>query len=89
MRDSSLSNPERRLGLHAIDDGIHDGQYAQRAHRRCIATVVSLTYIVVAQPESLRESRAGVPFFTPQVMDPDTGEGVSVDRLVQHFKSGQ
>ena len=54
-----------------------------------VATVASLTYIVMAQPESLRESRAGVPFFTPQVMDPDTGEGVSVDRLVQHFKSGQ
>ena len=54
-----------------------------------VATVASLVYIVMAQPESLRESRAGVPFFTPQVMDPDTGEGVSVDTLVQHFKSGQ
>jgi len=51
-------------------------------------TVLSFAYIFWKQPESLRVSREGVPFFTPQVIHPDTGKPVSVDDLVHHFKTG-
>jgi len=53
-----------------------------------IMTVLSFAYIFWKQPESLRVSREGVPFFTPQVIHPDTGKPVSVDDLVHHFKTG-
>lgn len=51
-----------------------------------VITVASFTYILWKQPASLRLSRDGVPFFTPQVIHPDTGEAISVDVLVEHFK---
>ena len=53
-----------------------------------IMTVVSFAYIFWKQPESLRVSRDGVPFFTPAVVNPDTGKPISVNELVDHFKSG-
>lgn len=53
-----------------------------------ILTVASFTYIFWKQPESLRVSRDGIPFFTPDVIHPDTGKPISVDELVEHFKSG-
>ena len=53
-----------------------------------IMTVVSITYILLMQPESLRLSRDGVPFFTPDVINPDTGKPISVNELVNHFKYG-
>jgi len=53
-----------------------------------LITVGSFTYILWKQPESLRLSREGVPFFTPAVINPDTGEAISVEALVEHFKKG-
>jgi hypothetical protein len=53
-----------------------------------LITVGSFTYILWKQPASLRQSRDGVPFFTPQVIHPDTGEAISVEELVEHFKKG-
>ncbi len=53
-----------------------------------IMTVVSFAYIFWKQPQSLRVSRDGIPFFTPDVIHPDTGKPISVDELVDHFKSG-
>lgn len=52
-----------------------------------LLTVVCFAYIFWAQPESLRVSRDGVPFFTPKVINPDDGKSISVDELIQHFKN--
>lgn len=52
-----------------------------------IMTVASFAYIFWKQPDSLRMSRAGVPFFTPDVIHPDTGKAIPVDDLVNHFKN--
>ncbi len=52
-----------------------------------LLTVFCFAYILWAQPESLRVSRDGVPFFTPQVINPDDGKSISVDELIQHFKN--
>lgn len=51
-----------------------------------LATLGSLIYIGVFQPDSLKQSREGVPFFTPPVVNPDGGEPLSVDALVEHYK---
>ena len=53
-----------------------------------IMTVLSFAYIFWKQPESLHVSRDGIPFFTPDVIHPDTGKSISVDDLVDHFKTG-
>ena len=51
-----------------------------------LLSVFSFAYIIWTQPESLRVSRDGVPFFTPQVINPDDGKPISLDELIQHYK---
>ena len=51
-------------------------------------SVLSLAYVIIAQPEYLRVSREGVPFFTPPVVHPETGEALEMDTLVEHYKRG-
>ena len=44
---------------------------------------------VLVQPaERFAKSREGTPFFTPPVIDPDTGEALDLDELIRHYKSG-
>ena len=61
-------------------------QLAVLATLAAAATIGAFVYVLWTQPESLRVSREGVPFFTPPVVHPDTGEPITVDRLVEHFK---
>lgn len=51
-----------------------------------VISVASIAYIAVAQPDSLRKSRAGVPYFTPPVEHPETGEPMVLDDLVEHYR---
>lgn len=51
-----------------------------------LVSVASIAYIAVAQPDSLRKTRAGVPYFTPPVEHPETGEPLLLDDLVEHYK---
>lgn len=45
-----------------------------------------LIYIFIAQPAYLHESRNGVPYFTPAVINPQGGAPLSPDELVRHYK---
>ncbi len=45
-----------------------------------------LVYVYVAPMDSIRVSRDGVPYFTPSVLHPETGEEVSMDVLVRHYR---
>ena len=49
-------------------------------------TLGSFAYILWQQPESLRTTRDGVPYFTPAVIHPDTGEAITIEELVEHYK---
>ncbi len=49
-------------------------------------SIGGLGYVYAYPPESMRVSRDGVPFFTPPVINPETGEPISVDALVRHYK---
>lgn len=49
-------------------------------------SIASLAYIAVVQPDYLRADRDGVPFYTPQVINPETGEPVEMGELIRHYK---
>ena len=51
-----------------------------------VVVVVGIGYTLVFPPQSLRVDRDGVPHFTPQVEHPITGEGVSVNDLIKHYR---
>jgi hypothetical protein len=46
----------------------------------------SLIYVYVIPPPSLKLTREGVPFFTPPVAHPETGEPLDLRDLVRHFR---
>ncbi|MFT5504422.1 MAG: hypothetical protein ACI845_003558 [Gammaproteobacteria bacterium] len=52
-----------------------------------IMTIGCFAYIASNQPESLRMTRNGVPFFTADVIHPDTGKPIPVNELIDHYKS--
>ena len=49
-------------------------------------TIATFVYIVVSPPAYLHQTRDGVPYFTPPVVDPATGKPLDVDMLVRHYK---
>ena len=49
-------------------------------------TVVTFFYMFTKTPESLKTSKNGVPFFTPDAIHPESGEILSIETLVKHFK---
>mgnify|MGYP003956909327 FL=1 len=51
-----------------------------------IITVVIFIYMFAKTPESLKASSHGVPFFTPDAIHPESGEIISIEKLVKHFK---
>jgi len=48
--------------------------------------LLSLIYVFVRPPPSLEMTREGVPFFTPPVAHPETGEPLDLGDLVRHFR---
>lgn len=53
-----------------------------------VATVsmVALVYVYAFPPASMVTTREGVPYFTPKVAHPETGEALSVDELITHYR---
>ncbi|MBA3903031.1 MAG: hypothetical protein C0522_05045 [Rhodocyclaceae bacterium] len=51
-----------------------------------VACVAGLAYVYARPPQSMLVTRDGIPHFTPPVIDPRTGEGVPVERLVRHYR---
>ncbi len=52
------------------------------------AVLVGLIFVYVKPPPSMKLTRDGVPHLSPPVVHPATGEAISLERLVQHFKGG-
>lgn len=53
-----------------------------------LASVASVIHVFVRPLDELARSREGTPFFTPPVLNPDTGEPIELDALIGHYKSG-
>ncbi len=48
--------------------------------------VVGIGYTLVSPPQSLRVDRDGVAHFTPEVEHMITGEPVSMNELIKHYR---
>ncbi|MDE2089684.1 MAG: hypothetical protein KGJ12_06665 [Gammaproteobacteria bacterium] len=51
-----------------------------------VATVATFVYLFARPPAYLRETRDGVPYFTPPVVNPVSGKPLNVNTLVRHYK---
>ena len=51
-----------------------------------VVTVAGLAWMLIFPPPSMFVDRDGIPHFTPKVEHPITGEGVSVNELVKHYR---
>jgi len=45
-----------------------------------------LVYVYAVPPVSMKSDRNGVPHFTPQVINPETGEAIDMGDLVKHYR---
>jgi len=51
-----------------------------------LISVGGIAAMLIAPPPSLRTDRDGVAHFTPKVEHPETGEAVSVNTLIRHYR---
>ncbi len=54
-----------------------------------IAAIVSIggyLWMTFAPPTGLKATKDGVPYFTPPVIHPVSGEAIPVETLVRHYK---
>ena len=56
---------------------------------QAIASIGGLLWMTFAPPPGMKATRDGVPYFTPPVIQPISGEVVPVETLVQHYKGGK
>lgn len=49
-------------------------------------TIVGLAYVLIVPPPSMRVDRDGVSHFAPQVMHPITGDPVTLNELIRHYR---
>lgn len=49
-------------------------------------TIGCLAYIFIANPDYLKATREGVPYFTPPVINPADGKSLDLNRLVRHYE---
>ena len=52
-----------------------------------LISVASLVHVAVQPLDERTRTRQGTPFFTPPVLNPDNGEAIELDTLVEHYKS--
>lgn len=50
-----------------------------------LSFVGSLAYLGSDQPDSLRYSRDGVPFYAPVIEHPETGQCLTTEQFAEHF----
>ena len=53
-----------------------------------LVSVAATVHVAIQPLDELARTRQGTPFFTPPVLNPDTGEPIEMDALVEHYKSG-
>lgn len=45
-----------------------------------------LVYVYAVPPVSMKTDRNGIPHFTPQVINPETGDAIDMGDLVKHYR---
>ncbi|HEB96116.1 MAG TPA: hypothetical protein ENI96_06775 [Sedimenticola thiotaurini] len=51
-----------------------------------VVSLASLAYVYLAPLPGLQQTRDGVPYFTPRVAHPETGEPLELGELIRHFR---
>lgn len=51
-----------------------------------VVSIGGIAWMFIQPPHSTRVDRDGVPHFTPEVLNPATGKGVTVNDLIRHFR---
>ncbi|MBC8258254.1 MAG: hypothetical protein H8E38_04505 [SAR324 cluster bacterium] len=49
-------------------------------------SLATLLYVFIVPMPSMKTSRDGIPHFTPNVVDPITGDTLQIRMLVKHYK---
>ena len=52
-----------------------------------LISAASLVHVFTQPADELAKTREGTPFFTPPVINPDNGEPIELDTLIEHYKS--
>lgn len=53
-----------------------------------LVSIAAVVHVAIQPLDEVARTRQGTPFFTPPVLNPDTGEAIEMDALVEHYKSG-
>ena len=53
-----------------------------------LISAAAVVHVLTRPADGFNRSREGTPFFTPPVLNPDTGEAIELDTLIRHYKSG-
>lgn len=54
-----------------------------------VASLGGLAWMTFWPPPGLKVTREGVPYLTPPVIHPITGEAIPMETLVRHYKGDQ
>ncbi len=54
-----------------------------------IASIGGLLWMTFAPPPGMKATADGVPYLTPPVVHPVTGQPLPVETLVRHYKGGK
>ncbi|MDP2135296.1 MAG: hypothetical protein Q8J99_16970 [Sulfuritalea sp.] len=54
-----------------------------------IVSISGVLWMSFAPPPGMKATKDGVPYFTPPVVHPVTGQPVPVEILVQHYKGAK
>ncbi len=51
-----------------------------------LVSLGSLVYVYLVPLPGLQQTRDGVPYFTPRVAHPETGEPLELGELIRHYR---
>ncbi|MCA1978432.1 MAG: hypothetical protein HXY29_02860 [Rhodocyclaceae bacterium] len=54
-----------------------------------VISIGGILWMTFAPPPGMKATREGVPYFTPPVIHPVSGEAIAVETLVRHYKGGK
>ncbi|WP_131109780.1 hypothetical protein [Sulfuricystis thermophila] len=51
-----------------------------------VVSIGGILWMTFAPPPGMKATKDGVPYFTPPVVHPVTGEAIPLETLVRHYK---
>ena len=51
-----------------------------------LLSIAVLVYVYAVPIDSMKRTRDGAPYFAPQVVNPETGDGIELGKLIRHYR---